>query len=163
MLPKVWTTTERLTTISVEGIADILENLSTPAILISSDEHILAANIFVSQHSGYSNEEIIGRNWSVLFPNLIGRYDSVATINNLPDRSLSTILLSLNHERIPITMRLTKLAGQDPHYLITFEKIADRQRQKTEHQQRQNMLTNIERLFQAVSDLEFYRTTPYYR
>ena len=154
MLPKVWTTTGRPTTLSVEGIANILENLSSPAILITGDGQILAANMFVSQISSYSNEEIIGRNLSVLFPNLIGRYDSVVTINNLPDRSLSTILLTLNHERIPITMHLNKLAGQDPHYLITFEKIADRQRQKTEHQRRQNMLTNIERLFQAVSDLD---------
>jgi len=154
MLPKAWTATGRLTTLSVNGIANILDNLSSPAIIITSDEHILAANLFVPKISGYTNEEIYGVNLRTLFPNLIGRYNSVKIIYNLPDRSLSTILLTQKHERVPITLHLHELAGTEPHYLIIFEKIADTQRQLTEHQRRQNMLTNIEQLFQAVSNLE---------
>ena len=124
MLPKAWSATGRLTTLSVNGIANILDNLSSPAIIITSDEHILAVNLFVPKISGYTNEEIFGLNLRTLFPNLIGRYNSVETIYNLPDRSLSTILLTQKHERVPITLHLHELAGVEPHYLITFEKIA---------------------------------------
>jgi PAS domain S-box-containing protein len=154
MLPKAWTAAGRLTTLSVNGISNILDNLSSPAIIITSDEHIIAANILVPKISGYTNEEIFGLDLRILFPNLIGRYNSVATIYNLPDRSLSTILLTQKHERVPVTLHLHELAGVEPHYLITFEKIADTQRRLTETQRRLNMLNNIEQLFQSVSNVD---------
>ena len=154
MLPKVWNATGRLTTLSVAGITNILDSLPSAAILISSDEHVLAVNILGSMIIGYTIEDVIGLKLSAIFPNLIGRFDSIVTINRLPDRSLSTVILTKSNERVPITMHLQELAGQDPHYLITFEKISEKQRKKTEHQRRMKMLTNIERLFQAVSDLD---------
>jgi PAS domain S-box-containing protein len=152
MLSKAWSPTGRTTTFSVEGIANILDSLPSPAILITGDEKILTTNLFVPGISGYPNREMVGMNLRKLFPNLIGLYNSLETINNLPDRSLSTILLSRDHERIPITLRLHELAGQEPHYLITFEKIADHQRQVSQIQRRENYLENIEKLFQAVND-----------
>ena len=148
MLPKAWTAAGRLTTLSVNGISNILDNLSSPAIIITSDEHILAANIFVPKISGYTTEEIFGLDLRILFPNLIGRYNSV------PDRSLSTILLTQRHERVPVTLHLHELTGVEPHYLITFEKIADTQQKLTKKQRRLNMLTNIEQLFQSVGNLD---------
>ena len=154
MLPKVWNATERTTTLSVVGIANILDILSLPAILITNNDQIVAVNMFVASISGYHDEETTRLNLSAIFPNLIGRFNSVETINSLPDRSLSTILLTKSNERVPITMHVYELAGQTPHYLITFEKIADKQRQRTEHQRRLNILTNIERLFQTVGDLD---------
>ena len=113
MLPKVWNATGRLTTITVEGIANILDTLSSPAILITGDEHILAVNMYVQIISGYQVEEIIGLRLSAIFPNLIGRFDSLETINTLPDRSLNTILLTRGNERVPVIMQMRELAGQE--------------------------------------------------
>jgi PAS domain S-box-containing protein len=152
MLPKVWNAPGRLTTLSVEGIANLLDCLSSPAILISDDGFIFIANLAASTISEYPYEDIIGLKLSTIFPNLVGGVDSVVTINDLPDQSLSTNLLTRNNARVPVLMRLHELAGQQPHYLITFEKIADQQRQKTEHQRRINLLTNIEQLVHAVSE-----------
>ena len=154
MLPKVRTATGRLTTLSVEGIANILECLDSPAFIIASNESFLALNSLALEVSGYKNEIIIGKSFRLFFPNIIGRYNSLFTISSLPDRTLSTILLTKNHDRIPVTLRLLELAGQESHYLITFEKIADQQREKSENQRREHLLMNIEELFKAVSDMD---------
>jgi len=150
MLPKAWSTNQRRASLSIEGIGNILESLANPAMLITSDEQILAVNQYASEISGYSAEEIVGLNLRAIFPNLIGRGDSVVTIRSLPDHSLSTTLVNRNYQRVPITLRLHELSGQETHYLMTFDPIAKRQRIQSERQRRNRLLTNIESLFQAI-------------
>ncbi len=143
---------QRRTNISIDGIGSILEGFPSPAILISSNEQILAINRSVLDISGYSREELLGRKLGDIFPNLIGRDNSVVTIQSLPENSVSTTLRNREYERIPITMQLQELSGNEPHFLITFETIAEAQRQTTEKQNRDNLLSNLELLFQAVSN-----------
>jgi PAS domain S-box-containing protein len=150
MFPKVWSTTQRRASLSIEGIGNILESLAFPAMLITNDEQILAVNQYASEISGYSAEEIIGLNLRAIFPNLIGRGDSVATICSLPDHSVSTTLVNRNYQRVPITLRLHELSGQETHYLMTFDPIAKKQRIQSERQKRHRLLSNIEGLFQAL-------------
>ncbi len=143
---------QRRTNISMDGIQSILEGLPVSAILISNSEQILAANSLVCEISVYSYDELLRRKLRDIFPNLIGGGNSVVTIQSLPDRTLSTTLRTRDYERIPITMRLLQLEGSEPHFLITFETIAEGQRQQTELQQRKYLLANLELLFQAISN-----------
>lgn len=143
---------QRKANLSIDGITSILEGLPLSAILISSNEQILTANALVSELSGYTFEEILGRKLRDIFPNLIGRGNSVVTIQSLPDHSVSTNLRTRDYERIPITMRLQELKGTETHFLITFETIAEGQRNHTEQQYRHSLLSNLELLFQAISN-----------
>ena len=152
MRSRVRPTPQRRANLSIDGIAGILEGLPVSAILISSDEYILAVNKLVSELSGYSQEEILGRKLREIFPNLIGRDNSVVTIQSLPGHSVTTILRTRDYDRIPITMQLKELKGNETHFLISFETIAEQQLQTTKNQRRSQLLSNLELLFQAVSN-----------
>ena len=91
MRSRVRPTPQRRANLSIDGIAGILEGLPNSALLISSDEYILAVNELASEISGYAYEEILGRKLREIFPNLIGRGNSVVTIQSLPDHSVSTV------------------------------------------------------------------------
>jgi two-component system, NtrC family, sensor histidine kinase AtoS len=151
MLSRVWPTTQRNPSISLTGLEDILDNLNLSALLIDRNERILAVNIFATEASGYKSDEIFKENLKVLFPYLIGQENSIRALQDLPHQSLETILLTKEHRRLPVTLNCSNISGSDNHCLITFELIAERQRQQTQKQYRSRLITNIERLFSVAN------------
>jgi len=152
MLPRVWPNTQRSTTISISGIENILDNLNLPALLIDGNEQILVVNNFATEAIGYTSDEIFKENLKVLFPNLIGQENSISALQDLPNRSLETILLTKEHQRLPVTLDCSNISGPDEHHLITFEPIAERQRQQTLIQHRSRLIANIGRLFSVSNE-----------
>lgn len=150
MRSRVRPTPQRRTNISIDGVASILENLAVSAILISETGLILAINESTIEISGYLQEDILGKKLKDIFPNLIGGDNAVVTIQSLPGQSVTAMLRTRDYERIPITVRLQELKGNETHFLITFEKIADGQRELTEQQLRANLISHLDLIFQAI-------------
>ena len=49
-------------------------------------------------------------------------------------------------------LQLKELKGNETHFLISFETIAEQQLQTTKNQRRSQLLSNLELLFQAISN-----------
>ena len=152
MLPRVWPTTNRNTTISIPGIENLLNHLDVPALLINRNEQILATNLHATELSGYESNELFSEVFKVLFPYLIGTRNSINAIQDLPNNSIETILLTQKHERLPVTLRCSNLHGSEGHFLLIFEPIAEKQREITQIQRRTKLLANIERLLSVSKD-----------
>ena len=154
MLPKVWPAAQRNPILSIAGIAGILNNLSSPALLINDDGQILAVNLFAAEMGGYSNDEIAGSHLKVLFPYLIGQKKSPRVLYELQDHSLETILLTRKKNRLPVSIRSVEISDLEALHLMTFETIAEGQRRQKEKQRRDLLLAKIKQLFDATDQKE---------